>query len=193
VRRPVRSFIKEYKNRSMKPAADHPRPVDADNERSKPSFLEASIFAVRRNKYDDERKAALAAADAVFGGRSSAASIFETAPSSDAPGGRILPSLIDEDDALAARLTEADEKIRRDRRLGKAESSSPTRRKKATVQPKNDGSRVSTERPAENSSPEISIVSAPRLEHRSIRKRWVLETELKAGEKWKRRLCKAAR
>ena len=37
------------------------------------------------------------------------------------------------------------------------------------------------------------LVSRPRRERRPIQKRWVFETELIAGEKWKRRLRQAAR
>jgi hypothetical protein len=47
--------------------------------------------------------------------------------------------------------------------------------------------------PTESFSPDILIASGPQRERRSIQRRWVLRIELKAGEKWKRRLCKAAR
>ncbi len=41
--------------------------------------------------------------------------------------------------------------------------------------------------------PEAPIAAAPDRERRSIHKRRLLDAELKAGEKWKRRLCRAAR
>lgn len=194
VRRTVRPFIKEFKTRSAKSSGARPRPIaDADNDGSKPSFLDLSVFATHQNSCDDEYKAALKAADTVFGRSSSVAPVLEKAPSSNAPVGRVLPSLIDEDDALTLRLTEVDEKNRRGRRVGNAKSSSPIQRKRPALHPEREVARVSVERPAASFSPEISIVPAPRRERRSIQKRWVLETELKAGEKWKRRLCKAAR
>jgi hypothetical protein len=194
VRRIVRPFIKEFKNRSIKPSASHPGPIGAaKNDGTNPSFLDLGVFATRQANYDDERKAALKAADAVFRKGGSAASAPETAPSSNAPAGRMLPSLIAADDAPAGRSAAADEKIRRGRGPGKAERSSAVRRQKPTLQPKSDVARVAVERRAESSSPEMSTVSRPRLERRRIQKRWVLETELIAGEKWKRRLRQAAR
>jgi hypothetical protein len=69
----------------------------------------------RLDHHDDDRKAALKAADAVFRKGGSAASAPETAPSSNAPAGRILPSLIAADDAPAVRSADADEKSRRGR------------------------------------------------------------------------------
>ena len=129
----------------------------------------------------------------MFGGRNLAAAVPENDPSSTATVGRVLPSLIQEDDALTVRLREADEKTRRGRGAGKAMSPSPVRRKKLILPPESETGRVSVERPAANFSPERSIVSEPQRERRSIHKRWVLGTDLKAGEKWKRRLCKAAR
>ena len=191
MRRPIRPFIKEFKNRSIKPSTAQPRPVSDVNHGAKPSFLDPSAFATRRIHFADGYKAALEAADAVFAGRSTVVSIPETAPSSKALVGRILPSLIDEDAALTGRSTEADEKRRRG--LGKGQSSPPIRRNKPTPQAKSEVVRVSVERPAPCVSSEKLLVAAPRRERRSIQKRWVLKTELKAGEKWKRRLRQGAR
>lgn len=194
VRRIVRPFIKEFKNRSIKPSASHPGPIGAaKNDGSNPSFLDLGVFATHRANDDDERNAALKAADAVFRKGGSAASAPETAPSSNAPAGRILPSLVAADDAPAGRSAAADEKIRRGRGPEKAERSSAVRRQKPTFQPKAEVARVAVEQPAESSSPEMSAVSRPRRARRWIQKRWVLETELIAGEKWKRRLHQAAR
>ena len=68
MRRTVRPFIKEFKTRSAKSSATHPQPIgDADNDGSKPSFLDLNVFTTRQNKFDDEHKVALTAADAVFG------------------------------------------------------------------------------------------------------------------------------
>jgi hypothetical protein len=195
MRRTVRPFIKEFKRRSLKSPAASPPPIDgADRNDLKPSFLNLSVFSTPQNNPNDEYNAALKVADAVFGGRNSAAAVPGNEPSSSRTVGRVLPSLIQEDDALTIRLREADEKVRRGRVAGKAMSPSAIRRKKPILQPESETARVSVERPAASPSVEISIVSArPDREHRSIQKRWVLGTELKPGEKWKRRLCKAAR
>ncbi len=194
MRHTVRPFIKEFKNRSIKPPAAYPGPLAAaKNDGSKPSFLDLGVFATRQANYDDERMAALKAADAVFRKGGSAASAPEAAPSSNAPAGRILPSLVAAGDAPAVRSTAADEKIRRRRGPGKAEKSSPVRRQKPDLQPKSEVARVAVEQRSGSSSPELSPVSRPRRERRPIQKRWVFETELIAGEKWKRRLRQAAR
>ena len=67
MRRTVRPFIKEFKTRSAKSSATHPRPLgDTDNDGSKLSFLALNDFTTRQNKFDDEHKVALTAADAVF-------------------------------------------------------------------------------------------------------------------------------
>ena len=194
VRHTVRPFIKEFKNRSTKPPAANPGTIgDAKIDGSKPSFLDLGVFATRQANHDDERSAALKAADAVFRKGGSAAPAPETAPSSNAPAGRILQSLVAAEDAPAVRSAAADEKLRRGGGPGKAEKSSPIRRQKPALQPKSEVARVAVEQRAENSSPEMSPVSRPRRERRRILKRWVLETELIAGEKWKRRLRQAAR
>lgn len=194
MRRNVRPFIKESKSRSLKSSAPRRSTADdVDKNDPKPSFLDPSVFATRSNNPDDKYKAALKLADAVFGGGNLVVAVPEKVPSSNVPAGRVLPSLIEKDGGLTVRLAEVDEKTRRGRKTGKAKSAAPIRRKKPILQPESETARVSVEGPAANLSPEISIVSAPRRERRSIQKRWVLKTELKAGEKWKRRLCKAAR
>jgi hypothetical protein len=193
VRRTVRPFIKEFKTCSAKSSATHPQPIgDADNG-SKPSFLDLNVFTTRQNKFDDEHKVALTEADAVFGRSNPVAPPPTASPLSKAPVGRVLPSHIGEDDLLTVRLTEGDGKSRSGRRVRKVKSSSPIRLKKPTLRPESEVAGGCLERPATSFSQDILIVSAPRRDRRSIQKRWVLRTELKAGEKWKRRLCKAAR
>jgi len=194
VRHTVRPFIKEFKTRSAKSSAAHPQLIsDADDDGSKPSLMGLNVLSTRQNNFDDEHKVALTAADAVFGRGSPVAPLPETSPFSNAPMGRVLPSLIGEDDPLAVRLTEGDGKSRRGRSVGNVKSSLPIRRKQPTLQPKREVARVFPEQPASSVPPDISIVSTPQQERRSIQMRWVLRIELKAGEKWKRRLCKAAR
>jgi hypothetical protein len=130
VRRTVRPFIKEFKTRSAKSPATHPRPIcDADNDGSKPSFLDLDVFSTPPNNSDDELKVALTAAHAVFGRGSPVAPLPDTSPFSKAPMGRVLPCLIGEDDPLPVRLTDGDGKSRHGRSAGKVESSLPIRRK----------------------------------------------------------------
>ena len=194
MRRTVRPFIKEFKTRSAKSSATHPRPLgDTDNDGSKLSFLDLNVFTTCQNKFEAEHKEALTAADAVFGEGSPVAPLPKASPLSNAPVGRVLPSYIGEDDLLTVRLTEGDGKSRSGRSVGKVKSSSPIRLKKPTLRPESEVAGGFLERPATSFSMDILIVSTPHRDHRSIQKRWVLRTELKAGEKWKRRLCKAAR
>jgi hypothetical protein len=107
--------------------------------------------------------------------------------------GRVLLSHVAEDDLLTVRLTEGDGKSRSGRSVGEVKSSFPIRLKKPARQQESEVASVFLERPATNFSPDKLTVSTPHRDRRSIQKRWVLRTELKAGEKWKRRLCKAAR
>jgi hypothetical protein len=194
VRRTVRPFIKEFKTRSPKSSAAHPQLIsDADNDGSKPSFLSLNVFSPRQNNNGDEHKVAFTAADAVFGRGSPVVPLSETSQLSNAPMGRVLPSLIGEDDPLPVRLTDSDGKSRRGHRIGKVKSSLPMRRNQPTLQSKSELASGFLERPAASFSMDILIASAPQRERRSIQRRWVLRIELKAGEKWKRRLCKAAR
>jgi hypothetical protein len=192
VRRTVRPFIKEFKTRPAKSSATHPQLIsDAMDEGSKPWFFDLNAFSTRQINNDDELKVALTAADAVFGKSSPVAPLPD--PLSNVPVGRVLPSHIGEGDPLTARLTEGDGNSRRGRSVGKVMSSLPKRCKQPTLQPKGEVARVFMEWPAASFSPDILIVSTPHRERRSIQKRWVFRTELKAGEKWKRRLCKAPR
>jgi hypothetical protein len=194
VRRIVRPFIKEFKTRSAKSSAAHLRPTgDAGNDGSKPPFLGLNVFLPRQNNFDDELKVTLIAADAVFGKSSPVANLPETSQLSNAAVGRVLPSLIRENDPLPVRLTDGDGKSRRGRNAGKVKSSLPIRRKQPTLRPKSELASDFLEQPAASLSANILIVSMPLRKRRSIQKRWVLGSELKAGEKWKRRLCKAAR
>jgi hypothetical protein len=194
VRHTVRPFIKEFKTRSAKSSAAHPRPTgDAGNDGSKPSFSGLNVFSTRQSNNGDEHKVAFTAPDAVFGRGSPVAPLSETSQLSNAPVGRVLPSLIGEDDPSPVRLTDGDGKGRRGRSAGNVKSSLPIRRKQPTFQPKGELASGFLEQPTESFSPDILIASRPQRERRSIQKRWVLRIELKAGEKWKRRLCKAAR
>jgi len=129
VRHTVRPFIKEFKTRSAKSSAAHPQLIsDTDNDGSRPSFLDLDLFSPRQNYSGDEHKVAFTAADAVFGRGSPAAPLSEASQLSNAPKGRVLPSLIGEDDPLAVRLTDSDGNSRRGRNAAKVKSSLPIRR-----------------------------------------------------------------
>lgn len=193
MRHTVRPFIKEFKKRSSKSSAPQPPIDEADKKSAKPLFLDLGSFAAYENNHDDEYQAALKAADAVFDRRDSVACVQDEALASKDPVGRVLPSLIDEGAERTGRLAEADEKTRRGRKVEKPVRSPSIRRSKPARSPQSEVVKASAELLTANLSTEISNVSAPRRERSAIQKRWVLKTDLKAGQKWKRRLCKAAR
>jgi len=194
MRQPIRPFITEFKSRSSKSSAPRPPTIEgADKDGQTPPFLDPGVFASRRTNPSDEYEAAMRAADAAFGKSRSADPASGKAPTAVAPVGQVLRSLIDEDDPLTVRLKKADEKPRRGRPPGKGKTPSPAPRNKPPAQPQRKAAPSSVEQPIANRAPEQAIVSTARRERGSIQKRWVLKTELKAGEKWKRRLCKAVR
>jgi hypothetical protein len=185
MRHTVRPFIKEFKGRSSRSLKPHPQTmVDTDKSCSKQPLLDPDVSTAYKKSHDSEYKAALEVADAVFGRSNALAPVQANASSSNAHAGRVLPSLIEKGDAPTIRLTEVNENSRRVR---KAKSSSSRQGKNDVV------AEASIERATTNISPETVNFPASRREHRSIQKRWVLKTELKAGQKWKRRLPKAAR
>lgn len=223
MRRPVRPFVKEFKTRSanLSPAARQSRRSSPDNMavvEPAPARIEASLFsppppAPRASNPSDAYEAAMRAADAVFG-----KNLPTPAPGSSAPMGRVLPSLVetsvfaDEPEPLAAPATD-EVKPRRGRPPGKAKkqpiaaNESPAAKTLRAVPAKRASAPV---RPTPAllldatplAQPPVDVVALPessaaapsgQRERRSIQKRWVLKTALKPGEKWKRRLCEAAR
>jgi hypothetical protein len=188
----VRPFKIEFKTRSSRSTPMRPPTSDdAGKDRATPSFLDASVFTAGRNSHANDYEAARKAAEAVFGRSVSAAPGPETNPPLNAPGGRVLPSLIENSVAPTIRLAEADEKPVRGRAAGRAKAASRVQPKKPTIQPEPAVMRDSVEQSATKIVPETLI--APDHERRSTQKRRILDASLKAGEKWKRRLCKAAR
>jgi len=194
MRRPVRPFLTEFKSRLSRSSPPRPSTVgdNAKND-SKPSFLDTAAFFAVQNAESLGREAAMRAADAVFGASKDATPDVEEPSSSVFPIGRVLPSLIDEDDALTVRLREAENKRRRGRKAGAVATASVVRRQKPMLQPQHTAAQAPVEHPIANIEPEQSLVPTHRRERRSIQKRWVLKTELKAGEKWKRRLHDAGK
>ena len=190
----VRPFKIEFKNRLSRSTPMRPlRGGDAGEERATPSFLDVGVFAAGRRSHTNGYGDAMKAADALFARSVPDALAPETNPSSNTPTGRVLPSLIENGDTLAVRLAETDEKPRRKRATGKVKAASPVRPKRPRAQPESAVAEVSVEQPPTSIPPDTSIATAPERELRSPKKRRLLDAELKAGEKWKRRLCKAAR
>ncbi len=194
MRHTIRPFIKEFKTRSPKSSRlSHQASNDADKDSAKAPFLNSGIFDDRSNDHDDKYEAALRAADAVFGNSGRVASLDAQAPTLDPHVGTVLPSLIGKDNAPDVRLEEADEAALRVPKAGKAKRSSPARGKKRDPELKNETMNISAEQSVANSMSETLTAPAARRGHSSIQKRWVFKTELKAGQKWKRRFGKAAR
>ena len=99
----------------------------------------------------------------------------------------------DVDKGVDAALKLGHVKPGRGRMARKAKAATSVRPKKPTVQPESVVTQVSAEQAATEIEPEAPIATAPDRERKSIRMRRLLDPELKAGEKWKRRLCRAAR
>lgn len=206
MRRTVRPFVKEFKNRSSKSSTRQPAPAAEDRE-PKPSFFDLGDVAPRQNVaprhngHDDGYEAALKAADAIFGKKADAPppiihpALAEHAQP-PAPAGRVLPSLIETEETVTARR-EPVKKARKPRapRPEEAEKpATPARRGRPPRQPKIEEPSRPVERPAVKVAAQPPKLSTPpRRTRRSIQLRWVLQTELKAGEKWKRRLPEPAR
>jgi hypothetical protein len=184
-----------------------PRIDDAGKTNATPAFLDVGVFTASRSGQGDDYETAMKAADAVFG-RSDAVAP-EPIALSNAPTGRVLPSLIENIDTLALDSTEAEEKPRRGRVGRKAQTASPIRVKShmrpevmrtEIVRPKTLTARPESVAPQDFVKPAAIVLPSntptaaePDREPRSVRKRRLLDAELKAGEKWKRRLCRAAR
>ena len=94
---------------------------------------------------------------------------------------------------LDIRLAAADKKSPRKRVAGKAKAISSLRPTKTKTQLASAETQAPDEQATKEMIPETRNVAAQDRPRRSIHKRRLLDAELKAGEKWKRRLCKAAR
>lgn len=185
-RRPILPFITEFKKPASRSSASRPaREGGAATDRPKPAFLDPKKFLDDRSENDDGLEAAMRAADAIFSINAAGASEIETqAP--PAPKGRILRSLIDPEDELTIRLREAEAKRRRGRKPKNAAPSSSARTERPTRRPK---IKLAPPPPIDA---ERQIPSRNPPARRSIRLRWVLKTELRPGERWKRRLLRRA-
>jgi len=194
MRSPPRSFKIEFKNRSAKSTTLGWAATQDHGEKTlKPSFLDTSQFVASRNNGASGHDAVMEAANAVFARSLPASAPPETPPPSGVPAGRVLPSLTDDADPLTLRLAEADEKTRRKRGVGKVKTVSPLRPTKPKAPPASAATQAPQARATQQIARETPNVAARDGERRSIHKRRLLDAELKAGEKWKRRLCAAAR
>jgi len=189
----VRPFKIEFKSRSSRSTPMRsPRGGDAGKDSATSVFNNAGVFSAGRHGRVNAPDAAMKAAHAVFGRTSSPAPAPEAIPASNAPVGRVLPSLIENSGVLAVRPAEADQKAGRRRVVRKAKAASPARARRSPV-PAEDGVMLDPPKQAATKIVPETPTAARDCERRSARKRRLLDAELKAGEKWKRRLCKAAR
>ena len=194
MRSPPRSFKIEFKNRSAKSTTlGWTAPEDYGEKIPKLSFLDTSDFVAARSNRASGYDAVMEAANAVFARNVPASPAPETAPPSSVSVGRVLPSLTDKSDPLAIRLADADKKSRRKRVAGKTKAISSLRPTKTNAQPASAVTQAPDEKATKEITRETPNVAAQDRQRRSIHKRRLLDAELKAGEKWKRRLCTAAR
>lgn len=207
MRRTVRPFVKEFKTRSPKsPSRQTASPIAEERSETKPLFLDLGDLASRH--HDDGYEAALRAADAVFGKKIEApapvaAPVVAEEGLSRPPVGRVLPSLIETEPLPLDRHetpkrgkkpgSPRKEKKPAPPRVEKAEPAAPVRRSRPSRQTKPEQPSLPIERAPVKVAAEPKAPVEWRRMRRSIQLRWVLRTELKAGEKWKRRLPEAAR
>mgnify|MGYP006915176979 CR=1 FL=1 len=192
-RRPIPPFITEFKKPTSRSSASRPpREGVAAAIKPKPAFLDPKKFLEDRSDNDDGLEAAMRAADALFSASVPAAHKIDT-PAPPTTTGRILPSLIDPEDELTVRLREAETKRRRGRKPKADAPSSTAKSERPAPRP-----RIKPAAPSAAPSPapidaERQILSRNPRVRRPIQERWVFKTELKPGERWKRRLHRAAR
>ena len=165
---------------------------DAGKDSTTSVFNNAGVFSAGRHGRANAPDAAMKAAHSVFGRSSSPIPAPEAIPASNAPAGRVLPSLIENGGVLAVRPAAADQKSGRSRTARKAKAASPARGKRSPLPAENGVMLDPPKQAATKIAPETPTAALD-CERRSARKRRLLDAELKAGEKWKRRLCKAAR
>lgn len=193
MRQPTRPFITAYKGRSPKSRTSNPWKIDEpENASGSPSFNGSSASAAPEVERDASYLAALNAADAVFGAKMADLPQI-LSPSTGLPG-RVLPNLLQDDVISDAPARGASTRTRRVRQPAKVAEPVPAKPKKAKPQtaPQAAVTPIFTAPRAKEPEPEVILKTSSRP-IRSIRRKWVLKTELKAGETWKRRLSRFAR
>jgi len=189
--RPTRPFITAYKNRSSKSRPSDTWTIkETENAKADSSLNDLSALAAVDLTPDAAYFAALKAADAVFGREVDERPRVPPQPATP-PTGRILPNLLQEDVLSSRPASPAPKKTRRARQPAKVKAAVRAKPKK----PKREALSAAPTpavQPAREAEPEIVLATSSRA-RRSIQKRWVLKTDLRAGERWKRRLGKFAR
>lgn len=191
---PMRPFITAYKNRPSKSRMPRPPEID-DSPRAiaTPLRIDLSADAPAMSRLDAHSSAARAAADGIFGKKAVEEATLQAQPS--VPARRILPCLLQRE-AEPASPPEQTKKARRapsavkplERKTAKAAEEA------AIFVPLEPAvAKKVVEPPPVVETPDLSNVTASRRERSAIQNRWVRKTELGPGEKWKQRLCKAAR
>jgi len=195
MRQPTRPFITAYKGRSPKSRISNPWKIkEAENAAGSislrdPSLRDPSAAAAVEVERDATYLAALDAADAVFGGRAAEGS--QIPPESNGPRGRVLPNLLENDVISDPPARGASTRTRRVRQPAKVAEAVPAEPKKVKPQPA-VATPILTAPRVKEPEPEVILKTSSRA-IRTIRRKWVLKTELKAGETWKRRLSRFAR
>lgn len=189
--RPTRPFITAYKNRSSKSRPSDTWTIkETESAKADTSLNDLSALAAVDLAPDSAYLAALKAADAVFGREADERPRVPPQPATP-PTGRILPNLLQEDVLSSRPASPAPKKTRRARQPAKVKEAvraKPTTPKREAL----SAAPTPAVLPARGAEPEIVFETSFRV-RRSIQKRWVLKTALKAGERWKRRLGKFAR
>lgn len=195
MRQPTRPFITAYKGRSPKSRISNPWKInEAENAAGSislrdPSLRDPGAAAAVEVERDATYLAALDAADAVFGGR--AAERSQIPPEPNGPRGRVLPNLLENDVISDPPARVASTRTRRVRQPAKVAEAVPAEPKKVKPQPA-VATPILTAPRVKEPEPEVILKTSSRA-IRTIRRKWVLKTELKAGETWKRRLSRFAR
>ena len=190
MRQPTRPFITAYKGRSPKSRISNPWKIkEAENAAGSISLRDPGAAAAVEVERDATYLAALDAADAVFGGR--AAERSQIPPEPNGPRGRVLPNLLENDVISDPPARGASTRTRRVRQPAKVAEAVLAEPKKVKPQPA-VATPILTAPRVKEPEPEVILKTSSRA-IRTIRRKWVLKTELKAGETWKRRLSKFAR
>src|SRR5208283_354280 len=169
----VRPFKIEFKSRSFRSTPMRlSTGGDAGKDSATPALTNAGVFLEGGHGLQNSPETAMKAAHAVFGLTSAPAP--EATPASNAPVGRVLPSLIENGGVLAVRPAAADHKAGRSRAARKAKAASPARPKRSSLPAENGVMLDPSKQAATKIAPETSA-AATDCERRSSRKLRLLD------------------
>ncbi len=191
MRQKIRPFVTVYKNRSTKSRKLWDTSLLEEAGLRQPSVK--ANDAHRSMGGPDKHYTAPTKLDAheVFSGGQAVEPIATVAPAT-APRGRILPCLLQSETQIAP-LKQPSENVRRPRAKRKPSKIEPDHVKVACVRAEVIIAEPSVE-PVERTAGHASVEnSSPPRRRSRIQGRWVRKTGLRPGERWKRRLCDAAR